>query len=57
MVLSHGGPTDFHSAVIALSSFKLCLLEGGDSCSAVIRKLGAKNHVGVKDKSTKQFLL
>lgn len=29
MVLSHGGPTDFHSAVIALSSFKLCLLEGG----------------------------
>lgn len=58
-ILCYGRGPDVHSAVIAHLSLKFCLLgevEGvwgmGGSCSAVIRKLEAKNCVGVKDKST-----
>lgn len=56
IVVLSSGPTDFHSAVIALSSFKLCLL-GGELVFCRYQKIKAKNRVGVKDKSTKQFLL
>lgn len=56
VALPYGRAPHIHSAVITHLSFKLCLL-GKNSCSVVIRKLEAKNCVGVEDKSTKSFLL